>query len=91
MSETARIEPGPLGWHTSALTTELQVLLCSVLNSDVIMFFDMINLSEALENEIVAKSKSNSNIWIYLETFWQTVDSVLTSILFNTDNNHMSY
>ena len=24
LSETARIEPGPLGWHTSALTTELQ-------------------------------------------------------------------
>ena len=55
------------------------------------MLFDMINFSEAIENEIVAKSKSNSNIWIYLENFWQTVNSVLTSILFNTDNNHMSY
>ena len=55
------------------------------------MFFDMINLSEALENEIVAKSKSINNIWIYLENFWQTVDSVSTSVLFNTDNNHMSY
>ena len=24
LSENARIEPGPLGWHTSAPTTELQ-------------------------------------------------------------------
>ena len=33
LSETARIEPGPLGWHTSALTTELQEIIIFYMNT----------------------------------------------------------